>query len=692
MHAYAQSADAAPPPEAIDFFETKIRPVLSAHCYDCHSGESDPIEGGLLLDSREGTLRGGNGGSVVTPGDPAHSRLLTAIRHQDDDLKMPPDGQLPEDVVKDFERWIATGLVDPRIGPALPATRIVDRANQHWAFQPITSPEIRHLENDAWSRSNLDRTVRNHQKDNHLAPQSDAPVRSLARRLYYDLTGLPPSYDQLQQFYGDPPIDRYEALVDRLIASPQFGERWARYWLDVARFADTKGYVFTEDRNYPRAFLYRDWVIKAINDDMPVDTFLRYQLAADLIVDTHDREQRQHLNALGYLTLGRRFINNIHDIIDDRIDVVMRGTLGLTAACARCHDHKYDPISSADYYALYGIFASSEDKQDDDTSLYVVDKSQPQNSRLFLRGSPHNQGDEVPRRFPEFFAARFGDHHPTAFQQGSGRLALADKICDPQNPLTARVMVNRVWLHLMGQPLVRTPSDFGLRTDEPALRDTLDYLAAQLIRNGWSLKMLVREIVTSSVYRQSSYVTAEALERDPENDYCSHYPVRRLDFEAMRDSMLLVSGQLDATVGGPSAHVEEPQTRRRTLYAFIDRQNLPGLFRVFDFASPDTHSPSRPETAVPQQALFLMNNPFVQDMAVAAAAQTESIDSVDQRISALYRRILARVPSEQELSLAHDYINGIRDEESHDPESAVLTSWQRLAQVLMCSNEFLFTD
>lgn len=316
-----------------------------------------------------------------------------------------------------------------------------------------------------------------------LAPSSVTDRYTLARRLYFDLIGLPPTIDQIRTFIADKDPQAYTRLVNQLLDSEQFGERWARHWLDVARFGDTKGYVFTADRNYPNAYKYRDWVINAINDDMPYDRFLKLQLAADLIIP---KDERTSLAALGFLTLGRRFINNKHDIIDDRIDVVFRGTMGLTVGCARCHDHKYDPLSTADYYAMYGIFQSSREQQDDDLPLRLVDRNRPANSPVFLRGNPLNHGDVVPRRYLSFFAGK----QAKPFSQGSGRLELAEAIVDRNNPLTARVFVNRVWGHLFGAGLVRTPSDFGLRSEPPTHQDVLDHLAGSFMQDGWSVKRL----------------------------------------------------------------------------------------------------------------------------------------------------------------------------------------------------------
>jgi hypothetical protein len=465
-----------------------------------------------------------------------------------------------------------------------------------------------------------------------------------------------------------------------LLASPRFGERWARHWLDVARYADTKGYVFEEDRNYKHAYLYRDWVIASFNSDRPFDEFIIAQLAGNQMDDPACTA------AMGYLTLGRRFLNNRHDIIDDRIDVVARGLMGLTVSCARCHDHKYDPISAADYYALYGVFASSEEKPRDDGPPMLVDLATPVEPVVFLRGNPGNPGPKVERRFLTCLVA---DHKPTAFQQGSGRRELAEAIASPDNPLTARVWVNRVWGHLFGRPLVPTPSDFGIRGMPPSHPELLDWLACELMAPadgypGWSTKRLIRRLVLSATYRQASDYRAECAAIDPENILLWRVNRRRLDLEAFRDSLLVAAGRLDETMGGPSVSLTDaPFTTRRSVYGFIERQNLPAFFRTFDFANPNTHTPERPQTTAPQQALFLMNSPFVIEQASHLSARAEKIVPVAQpdsasnrirRINQVYLNALGREPTMDELTDALEYVDV-----GEPPESAAIASqltWQ----------------
>ncbi|QDU58959.1 PSD1 and planctomycete cytochrome C domain-containing protein [Aeoliella mucimassa] len=635
--------------EGVDFFEQHIRPVLVERCYSCHSQADGATEGELALDNRASVLQGGRGGAILVPGNPEASRLLQALEYHDESLQMPPDEKLSDEVIAAFRQWIALGAPDPRDGAAAQVDTIASRAATHWAFQPPTRPTPV-KDPTGWSRTDIDRLIVAKLGAAGLKPSPQAGKRTLIERLYFDLVGLAPTQEEIEQFVADDDPQAYEKLVDRLLDSPAFGERWARHWLDLARFADTKGYVFTEDRTFPNAYKYRDWVIESLNSDMPIDRFMMYQLAADRMIETP--EDKRHLAAEGYVTLGRRFVNSQPDIVADRIDVVFRGMMGLSVACARCHDHKYDPVSDEDYYALYGILQSSREEQDDKYPLRLVDKETPENVGVFIRGATHNRGPIVERGFPTFFTSFAAD-----VEAGSGRLELAEAIVHPQNPLTSRVFVNRVWGHLLGEQLVGTPSDFGLRCDAPVQRELLDLLAVDFQQNGWSLKQLVRQIVGSSTYQQTSLASDELLAADAENALWGRANRRRLDFESLRDRLLEVAGQLDTRVGGESEEIAAGNGgSRRTLYAHIDRQNLPNLFRTFDFASPDAHSPERAHTLVPQQALFLMNGQLAERVAMLLSAATADAPSEADRIEQLYERILARKPTSGELELAQQFI------------------------------------
>jgi hypothetical protein len=662
----ALSARAENPPtrEQLDYFEKHIRPVLVERCYKCHSGEAATLQGGLRLDSAAAMRRGGDSGPLFEPGKPDDSLLLASLRYET--YEMPPDGKLSAVVVEHFVRWIEMGAPDPRHEkPAaeMPEPVAVD-ASAHWAFRPPVLVDPPSVQADQWPRTDIDRFVLARLEQNGLTPSPRADRRTQLRRLYYDLTGLPPSADDLTAFEAADD-EAYSQAIDRLLDSPHFGQRWGRYWLDVARYADTKGYVFQEDRNYPQAYTYRDWVIQAFNQDMPYDQFVVAQLAADRLDDPTVKP------ATGFLTLGRRFINNQHDIIDDRIDVMTRGLMGLTVSCARCHDHKYDPVSIADYYALYGVFASSREPKDEAAPLLLVDADKPYEPVIFLRGSPGNRGDRVPRRF----LTCLSDGEPKPFEQGSGRWELAQAIASEANPLTARVWVNRVWTQLFGEGLVTTPSDFGTRSDPPSHPELLDWLAIRFVQEGWSTKWLIRQIVLSGVYRQASEHRDECAAADPENRLLWRVNRRRLDLEALRDSLLVAAGRLDTTMGGPSVQLTgEPFPTRRTVYGFVERQNLPGMFRTFDFAGPDTHSPKRPYTTVPQQALFLMNSPFALEQAMHLAARDEVKQAAtdDERILQLFRLALGRAPDGEELALVREFA-GSSEPSGETPDAAI---WQ----------------
>ncbi len=673
-----RTAPAADPTVTIELFETKIRPVLVEVCFKCHGGDKD--SGSLRVDSRESLVKGGDTAPALVPNKPAESLLLKAIRHTDDDLKMPPDKRLPDETIAAFEAWIIDGAPWPagRTGGF--------DAKRHWAFQPVVPmkiPSSRKLMADGQGRlsqnDNLEFQISNlkFEMTNPKAPidpfiqqkldeakltlSPPADRRTLIRRVSIDLHGLPPTWDEIVEFEADPSSDAVERLIDRLLASPRYGERWGRYWLDLSRYADTKGYVLTEDRNYHVAYTYRDWVVRALNEDVPYDQFLIRQLAADLLPEP---ERSANLPALGFLTLGRRFLNDINDIIDDRIDVVCRGMMALTVGCARCHDHKYDPIPAADYYSLYGVLRSSREPKPEEVkslmAMTLTEEANPFDPYIFLRGQQGNHGPKVPR---QFLAVVAGSNRKP-FANRSGRLELAQAIASATNPLTARVIVNRVWMHHFGAPLVKTPSDFGLRADPPSHPELLDWLAWELVAHGWSLKWLHREIMLSAAYRQSSHVEGRAAAADTDNRLLSHMNRQRMDWESLRDSLLSASGRLDRSLGGPATDIlKAPFSGRSTIYGFIDRQNLPLTFRNFDFASPDTHSPSRFVTSVPQQTLFLRNSPFLAELSRAFAGQVGNLPH-------LFRLAYGREPTADEIKLAEQFL---ADAELETPPAPV---WQ----------------
>jgi cytochrome c553 len=753
---------AAPAAEAdAEFFEKHVRPVLVENCFSCHGPKRQ--QAGLRLDSRAAALKGNDAGPVLVPGEPDKSRLIHAVRY-DGDPKMPPKGKLPAEAVEALTVWVKSGAVWPESPAAEPRPAgppsVAEARQNHWAFQPVKQPALPAVGNAAWATSPLDLFVLARLEEKGLAPSAPADRRTLLRRATLDLIGLPPTPDEVAAFEADPSPDAFAKVVERLLASPHYGERWGRHWLDVARYADTKGYAFREERRYPYSYTYRDYVIRAFNEDLPYDQFVVQQLAADRLlgvghvsnvpgserhVGNVPHDQRA-LAAMGFLTLGRRFLNNTHDIIDDRIDVVSRGLLGLTVSCARCHDHKFDPIPTTDYYSLYGVFASSVEPRDlpvitepepspaylayqkvlkelqeavdkfeaqhrdelmsgnrkfrdelrtlqrkvdqhkvthpgsPPQAMVLVDAQQPVQPHVFVRGNPNNHGPAVPRQFLEVLAGVGAQ----PFRDGSGRLELARAIASSDNPLTARVLVNRVWLHHFGQGLVRTPSNFGLRGEPPTHPELLDYLATTFMENGWSIKHLHRLILLSSTYQQASADNPAGWQVDPDNRLLWRMNRRRLEFEALRDSLLAVAGRLDTRAGGvPVDLLTTPFTTRRTVYGFIDRQNLPGVFRTFDLASPDSSSPQRYNTTVPQQALYLMNSPFVAEQARHLAKRVEG--SPEERIQRLYRLVYGRAADAAEVALGADFVKAAGTE-------GALTGWEKYAQVLLLANEFVFVD
>ena len=643
------------------FFETHIRPLLVDHCYECHSRESGESDGNLLLDSAASLLKGGDRGPALIPGKPQQSLLLRVVHYREKDLQMPPKGKLSDRQIESLRQWIESGAFDPRTEPANSSghaekktgTSHLDRdPRTHWAF----TPPVRHVGESvpgADTEDPIDAFAALAAKKTDIASNQRADRVTLIKRLYFDLTGLPPSHSEIEAFAATTRRDAYQRLVDSLLASPFFGERFARHWLDVARYADTVGYALGgKERRISGSHHYRDWTIRAFSEDMPYDEMIQHQLAADR---TDPDNEHGNLEAMGFLTLGRQFLNPL-DTIDDRIDVITRGLLGLTVSCARCHDHKFDPIPTEDYYALGGIIASSQRPKNGASPLMLVDKPNPVDSPVLIRGQPGNRGAVVPRRFLTALQA----DGESRFTDGSGRKELAQRIATAENPLTARVMVNRVWTILVGRPLVNSPSDFGFRTEKPAIPEVLDDLAADFATH-WSIKKLVRRIVLSKIYQQSSSGNDTALTKDPENRLLARGNRRRRDFESLRDAMLAVSNNLDFSQGGePVVITGNKPAPRRTVYAMIDRQNLPSLFRTFDFANPDAHSPGRYFTTVPQQALFLMNSPQMMAIAKATAtsARPRTITSPDLRsqVTSLFTQVLGREPTVDELQASVEFL------------------------------------
>lgn len=687
--------------EQAEFFERKIRPVLVEQCYECHAGNSDVIQGGLRLDDPQAMLQGGDSGAALEPGAPDKSLLLAAIRY--DGLEMPPEGRLDEQVIRDFETWIRLGAVDPRESVSSSGMKAVARsesidweeARKSWAYQTPRSTTPPTVADGQWVRRSIDSFVLARLEQAGVSPNPPAEQVEFVRRVTLDLTGLPPTPRDVATYLSDTRPNAKQRLVDRLLASSEHAERWTRLWLDVARYAEDQAHKVGDNDSltYPNAYLYRDWVIQALADDMAYDQFVRLQLAADLLVPA---DTESHL-ALGFIGLGPKYYRRnspevMADEWEDRIDIVTRGLLGLTVACARCHDHKYDPISTSDYYALAGVFASTEmfnrplndsvatnndQAKDPKEAAHIVRDGKPQDVHVMIRGDANQQGPVVGRRFLQVFGEPM-----LPLDHGSGRADLADAIVDRGNPLTARVLVNRVWNQFFGRPLVATPSNFGVLGSPPSHPQLLDDLAVRFMDQGWSLKWLQREIVLSATYGQSSDVVASKVAVDPENLLIWRVPRRRLGIEAYRDSLLWASGRLEDRVGGASMQPDDPGSRRRTLYSEVSRMDLNSLLARFDFPDPNTHSETRYETTTPLQKLFLLNSPFLIEQSDALAQRLEQYGgSYQSRIEHAYELLWSRKPTASELQLGETFLN-----------QDVPDVWSQYAQALLISNEMFMVD
>ena len=698
----ALTVSAAEPLAAdVDFFEKRIRPVLVEKCYSCHSVGAKKIESKLLLDTRDGIRKGGENGPAIVPGKPDESLLNKAIRYEK--REMPPKGKLPASVIADFEAWIKAGAVDPRDALASSGKTIdIAKAKHFWSFQRpkrYEPPETRDLK---WARNAIDAFILAKLEAAVLQPAPAADPRTLIRRLYFDLIGLPPSVEDVDEFvrdYGAKPQAAFEKVVDKLLASPQYGERWARAWLDVARYAEDQAHIVGSNVSltYPNAYLYRDWVIKSFNDDMPYDRFVKLQLAADLIAE----KEPAHLPALGFIGLGAKYYDRgkltvMADEWEDRVDIVGRGLLGLTVACARCHDHKFDPIPTADYYGLAGIFASTsmfnkpmdakvekngENAKSPKDAMHIIKDNTPTDLNVFIRGVVENKGPIAIRHFLSVLC----NGEPKAFDKGSGRQELAEAIADPKNPLTARVIVNRVWAVHFGKGLVGTTSNFGALGDRPSHPELLDDLAVRFMEHGWSLKWLHKEMILSATYRQSSQIDAKKTIADAENKLLSRMPRSRLTVEMWRDSILSATGKLDHSVGGKSIDPLDPKQTRRTIYSSVSRLELNRLLALFDFPDPNIHASRRAETTTPLQRLFVLNSPFMVEQAsnFFDRLQMETSEDDRKRIERAYLLLYARPASDQEIEIGLKFLMKDGDK---------IANWKQYAHALLAANEMMFLD
>lgn len=549
-----------------------------------------------------------------------------------------------------------------------------EKARSFWSFQSPVRPALPEVKHATWLRQGVDAFVLHRLEENGLAPLPEADRAALARRLYFDLTGLPPTAAEVAAFEKSEDPNAYYRLVNSLLASPRFGERLASMWMTVARFAEDQAHQVGSNTKYfyPQAHLYRQWVIDAFNRDLPYDQFVRLQLAADSYDDA-----KEDLVALGFLGLGPQYYNRKRlDVLveewEDRVDTVTRGFLGLTVACARCHDHFYDPISTEDYHALAGVFASTtmHNHKDGDRLFHVVKDGKVQDLPVFVRGNVEDKGAVVPRGFLKVLSK----NEPMRFKEGSGRRELAEAIVSPDNPLTARVLVNRLWGEFFGRALVVTPSNFGANGQAPSHPQLLDYLAVRLQDSGWSIKALVREMVLSSTYRQSAT-------RASDNRWLAGMNRRRLSAEMLRDAMLAVSGELNLD-SQTSLQLADLKNRNRTVFARISRLELDAFLRQFDYPDANVHASGRDLTITPTQKLFLLNSPFMTARAAELGKQAgaKGVDGVDH----LYRQVLSRAPTDAERGLVARYFAQGSGSSDRD--------WAGLAQVLLCSNAFLYRD
>lgn len=820
------------------FFESKIRPVLVKHCYECHSHEADLISADYALDSAEGLLSGGaSGEAAVVPGEPESSRLLRALEYAEDGLQMPPGGKLPEGVIGDFERWIAMGAPDPRSDDSETLKREAHRkaAKSLWSFRSPVDPAVPDVRNEGWPVTAVDRFVLAKLEENGLSPVGDAEPEKLLRRVYFDLVGLPPGPGEVERFVAEPTPAALADVVDRLLKSPRFGERWGRHWLDLARYAESSGMEF--NFTYPHAWPYRNYVIDSFNEDKPYDRFVTEQLAGDLLPADSPRERGENRLATGFLSIGPKRHNAgtrsfRADVVDDQIRATSEAFLGLTVGCARCHDHKFDPIPSEDYYALAGIFSSTqtlhgttkikysrhpsglvpfgpaaqqrheayeahrkkvdsaekelanaeseqqesekklkaereklakideklsdaEKKQDEpdealaeekqtkieeietleqtvasqretavslkktvkqlkanapDPPKYAMGATEGKidDAAVAIGGDPGNRGETVPRGFLSRVEV---EDAAEVNEDASGRLALARWITSSENPLTARVMVNRVWHHLFGRGLVSSVNNFGVLGEPPTHPRLLDHLAVRFMDDGWSVKKLIRRLVLSRVYRLSTRKDPEHFRQDPDNRWRWRMTPRRLEVEPLRDAILAVSGGLDLSrpdgssvtslgqqlARGVSWDKLNPDSRRRTVYLPVVRHYAPHMLQEFDFAASSLVVGDRAETTTSQQALFFLNSDFVFEAArdTARLLMRRHPGETRRQIDRAYRRAFSRHASADELAVAAKFlkrVSAVLEQEQPDAAAAGLheRALASLIQALFGSAEFRY--
>ena len=760
------ASDVPAPPTAgqLEFFENKVRPLLADKCYRCHSAKAEEkgkLKAGLHLDSLSGLLKGGDSGSALTPGDPAKSFLVEAVNYRNEDMEMPPKGKLNDAQIKILTDWVQMGAPWPGADTATAIDQNKpeqaydwDRfRREHWSFKAMVKADPPNVTDASWPRSPIDHFTLAKLEAAGLQPNDAAEKRTLIRRAYLDLIGLPPTTEQVKAFLNDSESNAFAKVVDGLLSSEHYGERWARHWLDVARYSDGLG-GFGDNKALPDAWRYRDWVVNALNTDMPYDEFVARQIAGDVL------EKDPDPIATGFFVVGPSYTSDGGDpeakaqaeaeTLSDRVDTFSRAFLGLTAACARCHDHKFDPITTQDYYAIAGIFKNTRNGEhplvpqavvdaftkgqeairdqnnavnrflDDETKRLKVKRNEVEklleegpkkkvvemrtelerlkkaapkkyefahvlqdagknDMHVALRGDLRKKGELVPRRFIQILAGET----PPLYTHGSGRRELAQSVTAPDNPLTARVIVNRVWHWHFGKALVRTPSNFGILGEEPTHPQLLDWLATDFIEHGWSLKRLHRQIMLTSTWQMSSRFEKEKFAIDGDNKLLWRMNSRRLEAEIWRDSLLAVTGELDRTIGGKPDR-EILQSKRRTLYATIsrtgDKFESDAFLRLFDFPAAVSTSASRPTSTVPQQYLFMLNSPFMTERAKTLGNHFQGLqESQQDRINKAYQQLYSRSPDPAETELGAQWLG-----DNPAPET-----WHQYAQVLLSAHELI---
>ena len=737
----------------LELFERRVRPALIDNCYECHSAGSKKVKGEFLVDSRDALLKGGSSGPSLVPGEPDKSLLILAIRWAAEDVKMPPKKPMPVEDVRAVEEWVRLGAPHPKAlaADAVPVPRKpldLQKARAFWSFRPVVDPQPPAVRNEAWPATGIDRFILADLETRGLRPVEDADKRTLIRRATFDLLGLPPTPEEVDAFLRDDAPDAWPRLVDRLLASPQYGERWGRHWLDVVRYSDTAG--DNSDYPVPQLYRYRNYVIDAFNRDVPYPRFIQEQLAGDLLPAASDEERRRNLVATGYVAGTKRFGSRVDDYpwhltYEDTIDNLGRTFLGLTLMCARCHDHKFDPLSMEDYYGLYGIFASTryawpgieldkvqrdliplptpdvvepllkerteklaelaarlKDEKDKkvqeklkkeketlektplpfDTVYGVVDQAQAVDAKIQYKGNPEKTGAVAPRRFIAVLGGQpLPEKHPR-----SGRLELAGWIGDPANPLTARVMANRIWQGHFGRGIVPTASDFGKQGKAPTHPELLDYLATRFVEGGWSVKGLHRLILGSRAYRMSSRFDAANAAVDPANERLWRHTRRRLDAESIRDALLAVAGTLDPSPGGAHPFPDprtwdftqhKPfkavyETDRRSVYLMTQRFAKHPFLGIFDGADPNFSTPARTTSTTTLQALWFLNDPLFHEQAKRFAGR------VGADIPKAYALAFGRPPSPDEQAAGDSFLK------THGAEA--------YARALLRLAEFIYVD